>query len=143
MAFTLTPSGGSTVSYADPTDGFAAGGAAKFWTKKPLGAKQWAVELSDAPSTDGFLVSRHGFRGLPMGPLEFWYINTTEAACIAAFVADRDALENKKLAVVVPGWSGTFDNCNIARFTPENPKMSGANLYRMRCTMVLSQDRTT
>jgi len=143
VAFTLTPVGASAVSYSDPTDGFAESSAAKYWTKKPIGGRAWSVELGDAPGTDGFIVDRHGFRGMPMGPIELWYINTTEAGCIAAFVADRDALENKQLSLSVPGWSGSFPACNIQRFVGENPKMSGANLYRMRCLMTLSQDRLT
>lgn len=136
------PSSGSVV-FADPTDGFAEGSAAKFWTKKPVGARQYSVERDDAPSVDGMILHRHGFRGLPLGPFEIWYINTTVAACIAAFIADRDNIENKKVTIAVPDWSASFSNCNVEKFEPSPPKQHTASIYRMRCMLILTQDRLT
>jgi len=140
VSLSLTSAAG-TVTFSDPSDGFWVT-AGKYWARKPVGARNWAIELSSAPSNDGYLVSRHGFRGMPIGPLELWFIGVSQSACITAFTTARDALENTKLSVSIPDWS-TFDNCSIHKWDPSNPKQSGTSLYRMRTLMTLSQDRNS
>ena len=143
MPITITYEGGSVV-FADATGvpGFTQGAAAKYWLHRPVGARRYAKEKTSAPSNDGSLVQRHGFRSMPIGPIVLMYVNTSDDNCLSAFIADRNAIENKKVSIAIPGW-GTLSDCDVNRFEADPPKSSGAALSRMRCVLELVQDRLT
>lgn len=139
MPLTFTTESDS-VSFDDPVAGFTRI-LGKYWTRKGIGSRNYSIELGGAPGTDGYLVDRHGFRGMAMGPFLLWFIGSTPDGCIAAFEIVRDALENVQVSVEVPSCPSPFDNCNIDKFVPGEAKQSGPSLYRMPCEMTLTQHR--
>ena len=141
MPLTITPSGGSATTFLDPVDSFKDTVGNYYLISGMVQDAQYAIETSSAPNTDGFVVTRHGFRGRDVEGIEVIYIGASKAACLTAYTADHANMKNAQCSLVIPN-DATYPSCEVVRFRKSGvPKDMANGKFRLHATIELKQMR--
>lgn len=139
----ITPSGGSATTFAEPFDGFIENAGAWYFMGGNPSAADYGIEEIQAPNTDGYKITRHGFRGREILDVEIIYNYLTPDACLAQFYTDQANMKNANCSVIIPN-DQTYPSCEVIEFKPKGrPKDTGFGLFRMHCVMSIKQMRLT
>ena len=141
MPLTITPSGGSPTTFLDPVDHFKDTVGNYYILSGMVQDAQYAIETSSAPNTDGFVVTRHGFRGRDVQGIEVVYIANSAAGCLSAYTTDHSNMKNAQCSLVVPN-DATYPSCEVTRFRKRGvPRDMGNGNFRLHATIELKQMR--
>ena len=151
MALTITPTGGTVVSFDDPADSFAdSETAGKWWITIPRYlTPQFGIDAQKSPNIIGKFIKRSDWNGMDVDNFLFMYLNTAPISVTEAYETDRDAVMNVigGCTLNLPRWNGTLPACECVAFEPviylggRIIKTTDYGLYRMNVMARFSQMR--
>lgn len=144
MSITLTPTGGSATTFADPPDHFIDTTGA-YWIHNALAQDpQFGIEEIRAPAVAGAVVKRHNFTHRDIENLEVMYINTSRANCVSAYETDQANMKNAPLSVSVVDDPSVFPSCELLSFKKtREAHYLGNGKYGLNCILQIRQLRQT